>query len=313
VRELVVEEDTFGLKTDLMFNARNQVSQRWRFKTSPQKLAEFQKWLEEQIDETVLDGGLPAEDAYWKAYVEEGYRKGAGRAFDDVRKAEAATAESLDFYAGTREEFLRSSFAAPETVEKVKGLAARTFTELKGVTSQVATQLNRELADGLTQGQNPRKIAARMAKKIDSLGKRRAETIARTEIIRAHAEGQLDTYDRLQKPTIKVMAEWSTAGDDRVCPLCLPLDGVVMKVKEARGTIPRHPNCRCSFMPANVGEPTKGQQRTPEQAKRAIAESIKREAPEGRSLDRQRELSKWVGADVKPTQRPKPFVAKGNK
>ena len=55
------------------------------------------------------------------------------------------------------------------------------------------------------------------------------------------------------------MVEWSTAGDDRVCEACLPMEGVVLKLSEAHNMIPRHPNCRCSFIPANVGE-SRGEQ-----------------------------------------------------
>ena len=46
------------------------------------------------------------------------------------------------------------------------------------------------------------------------------------------------------------MAEWSTAGDDLVCPLCEPLEGIVMSIKDARDMLPRHTNCRCMWIPA---------------------------------------------------------------
>lgn len=40
-----------------------------------------------------------------------------------------------------------------------------------------------------------------------------------------------------------------TAGDTDVCPECEDLEGQVMTLDEAYGTIPVHPNCRCVFVP----------------------------------------------------------------
>lgn len=131
-------------------------------------------------------------------------------------------------------------------------LAGRAFDELEGVTEQMATRMSRVLVDGLVQGKGPRDVARDLAREID-IGRGRAEVIARTELIRAHAEGQLEALDQLGVEEVGVAVEWVTAGDDRVCELCEPLEGVVMKLDEARGMLPRHPNCRCAWVPANVG------------------------------------------------------------
>jgi len=291
-------------------NVQNEltINQRWRFLTNPQKIQAFQVWLQTQVKLNVIPDNQPNDlgDVYWERYVQEGFRKGAGRAFDDTRKGARALASGnkgkLDFYRGTQYEFLRSSFGKPETVEKVKLLAGRVFTDLKGVTEAMSTQMSRTLTDGLVQGKNPRDIAKDLTKVISSIGKTRANTIARTEIIRAHAEGQLDALEQLGVEEVGVAVEWSTAGDERVCPECEPLEGVVLKVSEAHGLLPRHPNCRCSFIPANVGEPSKEQKRTITAIRAAVKRSVK---AEGRSL----KGSKWVGADQKfAKRRPKSLV-----
>jgi SPP1 gp7 family putative phage head morphogenesis protein len=119
----------------------------------------------------------------------------------------------------------------------------------------MSQQLSRELAGGLAQGLNPREIARNMASRIDGLTRRRANVLARTEVIHAHAEGQLDSFKDLGVEEVGVMAEWSTAGDDRVCDLCFPLEGAILTVDEARGLIPRHPQCRCTWVPSTA--PTK--------------------------------------------------------
>ncbi len=262
----------------------------------------FEKWLKTQIQSDIITvTEAKAQDAYWKKYVEEGYKKGAGRAFDDVRKpALASGQEQLDFFAGTRDEFLRQSFARPVAIAKVKHLAGRVFTGLKDVTDDMSNIITRQLTEGLSQGMNPKAIARKMIK--EGIGTKtrgvqsRAERIARTEIIRAHAEGQLDSLESLGVTEVGVMVEWSAAGDDRVCPLCQALDGVVLTIKEARGIIPRHPNCRCAHIPANVGESKKGQERSKTEIKGAFDDSIAAERKKG-TLAEKRKKSQWFGAD----------------
>lgn len=239
--KLVRDEDAFGMRA-----VRNK---RFSFHTDPQKVKEFQRWLKTQVDSRILkeSGG-----DIWQAYAEQGYRKGQGRAFDDVRGSKKASLGSdqrqLDFYAGTKDEFLRSAFGRPVAVEKIQLLAGRSYDDLENVTADMSTRMSRVLVDGLTQGRNPRDIASEMADEAD-LGSNRAETIARTEIIRAHAEGQLDAMEAMGVDQVGVMVEFSTAADDRVCPECSDYEGTLLDIEEAHGIIPLHPNCRCAFLP----------------------------------------------------------------
>lgn len=356
LKGLIVEENAFGLGLTVSENyLQVALNQRFAFLSEVRKAEEFERWLSTQIERDLL---TPGPDGWWQTYVEEGYRQGAGRAFDETRKAQRALAgsqEQMGFYQGTKEEFLRSSFAQPESIAKVKTLASRTFMDLKGATEAMALELRRGLADGLARGQNPRTVARNMMERgIDGIGKRRMEAIARTEIIRAHGEGQLDSMERLRVEEVGVMAEWSTAGDDRVCPLCEPLEGMVLKIKEARGIIPRHTQCRCTYIPANVGEPKGekklvrfggeaqyvGQKRTKDEIQSALERSLRAEIPKGRSikgqglrfkdpetgrftqkigrtLEEQRRMSRWAGADlnvskVRPKSALEPKVAKPN-
>ena len=235
---------------DKVLNAANRVAnQRFQFLSTSEQVVAFQQWLQMQVDTGVLGGAQlgRVDDAYWTKFVEEGYRKGQGRAFIDSRPAAAAISasdtEALAFFEGTKAEFLQSSFGSPVAVGKVKLLAGRVFTELNGVTVAMSQGIARGLTEGLARGESPFVIARKLQDTVEGIGKRRATLIARTEIIRAHAEGQLDAFERLGVEKVGVAVEWSTAGDDRVCPLCQPLEGIVMTLKEARGIIPRHPQC----------------------------------------------------------------------
>jgi SPP1 gp7 family putative phage head morphogenesis protein len=296
ILKLIVEEDAFGLKR---INKVDQVvNTRWRFQSDPDKRRLFISWLQEQQDDLGLTSLQEPEDVWLEKYIQKGFEKGSGRAFDDTKKP--ALASNLDFYEGTRSQFLQSSFRRPEAINKVKLLAGRTFDDLRGVSQAMSTQISRELVDGLIAGNNPREIAKSINKTVDKIGKNRANTIARTEVIRAHAEGQLDALEQLGVETVGVAVEWSTAGDDRVCPLCSPLEGIVMTLKEAKGTIPRHPNCRCAYLPAIPD--VKGGETRPQQIRAAIDESISRERKKG-TLATKKAASSWPGADKKIAQK----------
>ena len=254
IRKLIVDEDAFGLKRknalkelDPWANNTKELSNqventRWRFRSTSQKVEEFQRWLATQIELTEV--ASQAEDVYYKAYIDQAYKKGVARSFDEYNKAAIKNkGQEKNFYEGTRQEFLNSSFNHPASIEKVKQLAGRTFTDLRNVTTTMSTQMSRSLLDGFVKGDNPLTIARQLNKDVEGIGINRARTIARTEVIRAHAEGQLDSLERQGAEKVGVMVEWSTAGDDRVCSLCADLEGVVLDIKEARGIIPRHPNC----------------------------------------------------------------------
>lgn len=266
------EDDAEAVLGSGLVENRLTTNDRWAFRTDPEKVVEFQEWLRSTIGKDVLGS---EDDELWTKYVEEGFKKGAGRAFDDVSLRRFGRGEG-EFYRGSRQQFLRDSFARPETVEKLKLLAGRVYDDMEGVTSEMATRMVRHLTDGLTQGMNPREIARLMSKDIEGIGKVRAETIARSEVIRAHAEGQLSALESLGVEEVGVAVEWSTAQDGGVCKLCQPLEGIVLTIAEARGMIPRHPRCRCVFAPANVGEEDEGQKRTRSRILQSVRLSQKR-------------------------------------
>lgn len=221
----------------------------YQFLTDAGKLQAFSRWLAQQIDEDILrtvnEGwqaplGSIATGPWTSKYIESAYRRGVLNAFLSARKARGEMDES-------QEQFLRRAFAQPELLSKVQLLATRSFEQLKGFTAQMAQELNRILAQGMADGRGPAAIAREMMEKIEGLTMARAMRIARTETIYAHAEGQLDSFEELEIEEIGLLAEWVTAGDNKVCPLCAALEGRTFTIDEARGKIPLHPNCRCSW------------------------------------------------------------------
>jgi SPP1 gp7 family putative phage head morphogenesis protein len=283
VFQALVEQDALGLETEspliLQEFISNQLPERqaWRFQTNAQKLNSFNVWFRQQVDERILEVDIKG-DPWTAKYVGSAYRRGSLRAYMDTRPE--AMAESLEFYRGRREQFLESAFAQPERISKLQFLYTRSFEDLKGITSQMANQVSRIMASGLANGKGARTIAREISNSITAITKKRALVMARTEIIAAHAEGQLDSFEELGVEFVGLMAEWSTASEG-VCELCKPLNGVIMTIEEARGLIPRHPNCRCAWVPANVGEKKQGKKRfwTKRDKSKQISKSLKAELP----------------------------------
>lgn len=250
LRDFLVEKDALALKEKKLGIAMLAREREFEFRTDAEKLEAFNNWLKQQIEADVLSvsPGTPPGSPWMAEFIESAFKKGQLNAFLSSKQAQLLQDEGVGIQ--TQENFLRSAFGQSETMSKVKLLATRSFEDLKGVTSTMASQMNQILAQGLIDGSGPAEIAREMVERIGSLTQTRALTIARTETIAAHAEGQLDAFGQLGVDELGVKAEWVTAGDDRVCPDCSEQEGKIFTVEEARGLIPLHPNCRCTWVPA---------------------------------------------------------------
>ena len=144
---------------------------------------------------------------------------------------------------------IEDAFNLPINADRVGVLYSRVYSELKNITAATDVAVSRILAEGMIRGLNPTKIAREIANKISVIGKRRAIILARTEIIRAHHLGSIQEYRNLGLFNVKIEAEWNTAGDDRVCELCAPMDGKIFTLDKIEGMIPLHPQCRCGTIP----------------------------------------------------------------
>lgn len=85
----------------------------------------------------------------------------------------------------------------------------------------------------------------------------RAEKIARTESMRAANEGQQQLWEQATEAGVLTGLEskvWITTPDDRLCPVCEPLDGQTVALDDtfdvdgdSIDAPPAHPNCRCTM------------------------------------------------------------------
>lgn len=243
---MIAKEDALALNA-LTLNTF-ALNTRWRYLNEEQKLEQFRLWLQNELNVTQLRGGKQWLDKY----ILESYRKGRENAYADINKPYLS--KKPDFYMGSKEEFLRSSFDRPVATERVKLLIARSYTELDGITDAASQAITRELADGMIRGISPKQVAKNIVEKVDTIGINRARMLARTETIRAHSEGQLDSFEQLGIEKIGIKVEFETSGLGTTkkgnlspCPKCAAHQNQIYTIAQARGIIPVHPGCLCAW------------------------------------------------------------------
>lgn len=258
VRYLVYTEDLFELGENPRQLLRLNVAEpeRFLYLTVPERVDEFLEWLREEMDAGILEVSEgPAQystySGWQNVYIDSSYKKGITAGLAALKKGGYIDATSTDLLP------LDVLFNSTIHAERVGAIYTRAYRELKGITAVVEQQISRTLAEGMAEGLGPLQMARNLTNRIDKIGKTRSRILARTEVIRAHHKGKIQMYRDAGIAGIKVLAEWLTAGDDRVCPICAPQEGTVYPIDVAENLIPAHPQCRCTTIPAGVGEDKK--------------------------------------------------------
>lgn len=99
---------------------------------------------------------------------------------------------------------------------------------------------------GLTAGRIELQMERYIAKKI----RERSINIARTEIMTALNRGVAQSWVQARKAgilTTTQVAEIIITPDDRLCPICEPLDGVQVPIDAFSEHPPFHNMCRCTI------------------------------------------------------------------
>jgi len=261
VQESIVGNDCFGLSNSLSVNMANAAGRnQFDHPTNAEKVAAFMLWFNSQVEAIIFELELMQQmSSMWQnKYIFEGYKRGIQRGALEMQKI------GMRVDAPTIEQMMRTSLH----MEALDVLYNRVFTNLKEITVAMEHVIRTVLAEGLANGDSAKKIADKLVAAIngkglgdlgitDSLGRfipaqRRAETLARTEIVRAHHRATINQYRSYSDVGVYIMAEILTAGDNQVCPACNALEGNFYTLDEAMNLVPQHPNCRCIALPYEV-------------------------------------------------------------
>lgn len=226
--------------------------------------AVFKKWLRGTIEDLFFG---PRNASVWRRFITESFKKGLGRAYDCVKNPvnnsvtkknkrlvrNALTTNAKKWPIGkslpeTKEEFIESSFNTPVSKEKLDTLSDNMLDELDDMTEDMVDDIEDVLYKGLKEGTGAEELADEINDEI-GMSESRAETIARTEIIRSHADGQLEALEGMGIKQVGAEVEFRSTDDNAVCEECEDLNEEIYDIEEARGVIPVHPNCRCAWLP----------------------------------------------------------------
>lgn len=277
ITEAIIDRDCFGLKPGnegklitFAVPGANQndplpAKEQYKFNTSSEKVDEFMEWLNIQEEKGILQTtrlnqvGTAAREPWTNVYITDSYKKGRRRAVYEMKGVGMQPPEGMGISMG---------FAAntPFHADRVGLLYTRTFNDLKGIDQAMDSQISRILAQGLADGDGPKELARKINQKVDGIGKNRARTLARTEVIRAHHSGMIGEYRNWGAIGVKVQAEWVTAGFN-VCPECQAMEGKEFTLNQIEGMIPKHPNCRCMALPTMPEKQVVGKPVIPDQIK----------------------------------------------
>jgi len=273
IKQAIVDQDVFGLidntvtaltLSDMYAPGKNAFA----YTHSQDKIKAFMEWLDEMVKAGILEvtnipgtNRISIETAWTDIYINSAYRRGVARAYSEMNKA-GYDIPSIDSQGG-----IEIILNQPFHVERIGLLYTRAFQGLRGITAAMDSQISRVLAQGMSEGKGLRELARLMNKVItgsgadlsltDTLGrfipaKRRAEMLARTEIIRAHHQASIQTYRNWGVQGVDVVAEWVTAGFN-VCPDCEEMSANgPYTLDEIEYKIPLHPMCRCVAIPKEV-------------------------------------------------------------
>lgn len=239
IREWVRDEDLLELTaSELTAEPPHPDPDGYEFLGNREKANRFAEWLQEAQESEVLEVVTRDENRY----VRRSYERGLERSNTLLREA--------GFYPEPSEEV----FNQPIHERRLQELYARNFEGtpdtggLVGMAEDTTQAVREELVSGLGEGINPREAARRITDRIDSVGKTRAEQIARTETIYSHNEAFLTRVEQMGIEEVTVEAEILTAQDGRVCEICEPRHGETMSLEEARSNGPPwHTQCRCTY------------------------------------------------------------------
>lgn len=176
---------------------------------------------------------------------------------------------ALDLIVGIEEDarqVIREALIRGQTIGIPPRTQARVIEAAIGLTPSDAALVHRAAATAFQQmlddGVPYAKAQAKTERLVDKLAAKklryRAETIARTETIRAQNAGQQELWNQYQRQGLidrNARKVWIVTPDDRLClRICKPLDGVSTLVTEdfdtAAGAVeypPAHPRCRCAM------------------------------------------------------------------
>lgn len=239
VKQEIIDNDLFGV------NEVNVVK-----KSKKEKIAIFMALLSQKIDKYIFDGGvvppdMPIPDILWiDRYIKQAYDKGVVRALTELEKTD--NLGPLYQYKPDPKLLLLTVLGNQNHQEKIKKLRDELYKDMRKIKRNLLTEVRKNLGK---KWESKNGIFNTVADRIKKIGITRSTILARVAVVRSHHGANVEVYRNANLQNVEVMAEFRTAGDDRVCEQCKSLEGKVWTLAKIESLIPLHPNCRCVAIP----------------------------------------------------------------
>lgn len=234
------------------------------YASTSEKVRRFREWLNRQQEDGIR--GRLSRQQNW--YLTSAYNTGVRRAEQSLRAAD------YDIESVPPEDVPRRSQTLDQARSRFDDRLTKAFQDTTAETGQA-------LQEGLSQGLAATVLFERVRDRINhsQAGKTRARPVAHGEIVRTANGAGLDRYQQAGaqevsaqievrvggpnegvpddvsrkdvEPPDEQLGHWATAGDSRVCPQCVTLEGQSWRISDIRsGTSPMpvrdtHGGCRC--------------------------------------------------------------------
>jgi hypothetical protein len=218
-----------------------------RLASNTVKVELFRKWMKKQIDNNIMNVvGFVDRKPWISTYIESAYKKGLLRSYTDVNKGKVLS--NVNWFGGAKAQFLNSMFRRAGVTTHLSFLTNRSFHLLQGAADEMLNKTSLVFSNGVAIEYTPKKMITEISKVINNVSLKRAILITRTEIIHAHAEGQLDGFDVLDVEEVGAEVELNLLNGGEVCKPCKKLEEKIFIIEKARGVIPIHPGCLCAWV-----------------------------------------------------------------
>lgn len=185
-------------------------AERYIYELDPMRAANINNWLQNVFYFELLgnEQGIWAQDWYLNMYFDAAIERGTVKQLDDAQRIATVQAVGDDESQIMRSIKIASVLDDPAFVRRVRGVYARAFNEMKGLSDSCKATISSELAKGMALGKSPRVIAKTLRKKTLEQ-EYRLLRISRTEINRSYTDAymseQKDLNERVYAESPHVM------------------------------------------------------------------------------------------------------------
>jgi hypothetical protein len=228
------------------------------FESHATRVKQFKTWLEKLLDDAFMRTDATG-NPWWVDYVNRGYKSGVLRAYHESRReildptAQLVLGDtgllSFPFSLHGPASYADALLKQRKILRRLEMLREGIEHNFADIASSLSSQSGRIVIDALHRNVAPRTLARTLAANLERSLKKRGIPLSHAEVVRFHADGELDGFENLGADRLRLDVEWKTMEDP--CPKCAAMAGEVFPIEEARGVIPLHPQCRCSWVLAS--------------------------------------------------------------